>query len=273
MSNFTQAEVDQLVKGGNGVARKTWLATWTPEDCMIPEAGDEKKIKAFIRQCFVRGQWSESKLPTTEPLENLVGKDAVQSLRIGTKAEPTYMGKAAHLAVQTKPQTFPDDPFEVESTQSEWDPFNDGNTTVSPPVTTPAHTPEPAKPTPANPFSSFKTVPPQQPIPEQPTNTKPPSNPLPPQKPVDVHSLFVSTPVATQPPAPVTVIQPSFVPVTFPFMVNPNPHGVPQTFIPAYGWPQPPVITVPSQPPAVQTGPDAFSGLLAGFGSKPTAPW
>jgi len=242
---------------------------------MIPEAGDEKRIKAFIRQCFVRGQWSENKLPTSEPLENLVGKDAVQNLRIG-KAEPTYMGRHAHerpnLIPQTKPQTVAD-PFVVQSNQSEWDPF--GNTKVSPPVTAP--TPEPAKPTPppANPFSSFTTAPPQQPTPQQPTNTKPPSNPLPSQqKPLDVHSLFVSTPVATQPyPGPSVT---GYVPVTYPYVVNPNlPNGgvVPPTYIHAYAWPHAPVITVPTQPPAVQTGPDAFSGLLAGFGAKPTSPW
>jgi len=268
------------MKGGNGVARKSWLATWTPEDCMIPGAGDEKRIKAFIRQCFVRGQWSENKIPASEPLENLVGKDAVQNLRIGKTAtftglEPTFMGKQpwAYPTEQTKPQTFTE-PFEVQTNQSsEWDPF--GSTSAH--SVTP--TPEPTAPkstTPANPFSSFSTAPAQQPTPQQPTpqpNNKPPSNPLPPQqRPVDVHSLFVSTPVTTQPTAPVTV-QPGYVPMTYPYVVNPNFPGVPQPYLTTYAWPQSPVITVQTQPPAVQTGPDAFSGLLAGFGAKPTTPW
>jgi len=180
----------------------------------------------------------------------------------------------AHQPVQNRPQTF-NDPFEVPTNQSsEWDPF--GNTSASPPVKAP--TAEPAvinSTSPANPFSSFTTAPAQPP--QQPINAKPPSNPLPPpQKHVDVHSLFVSTPVATQPTNPPqgTVAQPGFVPMPYPYMVNPHlPHGVPQHYLPGYAWQQPPVITVQTQPPAVQTGPDAFSGLLAGFGAKPTTPW
>jgi len=57
MSNFTQEEIDQLLKGGNSVAKRLWLATWTPDDCPIPEAGDEKRLKLFIKMCFERGQW------------------------------------------------------------------------------------------------------------------------------------------------------------------------------------------------------------------------
>jgi hypothetical protein len=271
MSNFSQEEVDQLVKGGNGVARKRWLAAWTPEDCMIPEAGDEKKIKSFIRSCFVRGQWKE--LPPTEPLENLVGKDAVQQLRFGknqTNQSTTSVYSPPPSIIEKPPaSTHTLSPGPINQPQSEWDPFGSSNIGSAPVSTLSASTSQPV-PVPTNPFSSFTSKPTQtpqsQPEPQQNHSKAPITNP---SKSVDVHTLFRSTPTATQPASQVTVVP--GVDANSSYYVHP--YIYPQVSYAVNPWVQP--ITVqPQVQPVVQTGPDAFSGLLAGFGSKPTAtPW
>jgi hypothetical protein len=276
MSLFTQEEVDQLVKGGNGVAKKLWLSSWTAEDFPIPEPGDEKRIKLFIKHCFERAQWKE--LPTTEPLENLVGKDIVQNLRFGKKPSTSVPPKpTGNLHNHHVPKPLPEPTFEPfvgnsdhhTSTDAVWDPFGPSPSkpathSTLPPITPaqpPSSNPVPTPGINHNPFSAFT------PPPTQPSNN---NNTIQPHKAaVDPHTLFVSTPTTVQ------VIQPINQP---PYGVSPYPYtGPPPAVYPNHPYPghilnpwvQP--IAVQPQVTAVQTGPDAFSGLLPGF-TKPSTP-
>jgi len=277
MSNFTQEEVDQLVKGGNGVAKKLWLSSWTSEDCSIPDPGDEKRIKMFIKLCFERAQWKE--LPTSEPLENLVGKDVVKNLKFGKNNPSTSKDPPPKPTLPvTNPLPKPEEPeFEPFGSQpigsNVWDPFGSTNNApvkqpsprVNVPNGAPPNGPNPTPSTGANhnPFSAFTAPQPTQPFPNNSTTISNPS--LQPHLPVDPHTLFVSISSPVQPTQP----------VTHPYVIVSNPYAGPAVYpnqpYPPYGinhWVQP--ITVKPQVPAVQTGPDAFSGLLPGF-TKTTA--
>jgi len=268
MSNFSQEEVDQLVKGGNGVAKKIWMATWVEDDYPIPDVGDEKRIKGFIKFCFERGGWKE--LPLTEPLENLVGKDTVKNLNLRiAKNQPAQQPQVqnppiptlTHPPIQNQQQEFFEpfvNPTTTPGQTNEWDPFGS-------PITP---TPNPAASLPGNvnhnPFSGFSTQPvqpPTMPMPMPPSPTNPMSTLQPQKHVVDPRTLFISTPTTVQPP--------NAVPTPLHY-VSPYPYGVPPAVYQPYvnPWVQP--ITVKPQVQVVQTGPDAFSGLMGGFGGKPS---
>jgi hypothetical protein len=38
---------------GNKVAKRTWLATWSPETCPAPDSADVKRLKDFMRRKYV----------------------------------------------------------------------------------------------------------------------------------------------------------------------------------------------------------------------------
>jgi len=280
MSLFTQEEIDQLMKGGNGVAKKIWLHSWTSEEFPIPDHCDEKKINTFIRLCFERAQWKE--LPTSEPLENLVGKDIVQNLNFTKNhktnpqlQQPPPPQVPKHTAQPINPQPKqPTTRFEPSaghvsrSESSQWDPFGQSNAVVNAGVGSPLIQPSPPGPAPVhgvlpsgpghNPFSAF-TFPTTSPENNNNNNT---IFPNPTTTPVDPHTLFKSTPVTTQP----TVAQPYYpgTPITDSSVVYSyrivSPYGVNPSWVPP--------ITVQPQVTVTQTGPDAFSGLLPGFSTK-----
>ena len=50
MSTFTTDEIKLVDKGGNAIAKATWMARYTPGDGAIPAEGDADKIRAFLKQ-------------------------------------------------------------------------------------------------------------------------------------------------------------------------------------------------------------------------------
>ena len=50
MSTFTTDEIKLVDKGGNAVAKASWMARYTPQDGAIPAEGDAEKIRAFLKQ-------------------------------------------------------------------------------------------------------------------------------------------------------------------------------------------------------------------------------
>jgi Putative GTPase activating protein for Arf len=53
MSNFTTEEAEFMHSHGNKVAKRSWLATWSPETCPAPDAADVKRLKDFMRRKYV----------------------------------------------------------------------------------------------------------------------------------------------------------------------------------------------------------------------------
>jgi len=212
-----------------------------------------------------------------------VGKDIVQNLnftknhKTNPHQQPSQVPPPKLTAQPINPQpkqptTTPKrfEPFTGHVSHSEsnqWDPFGQSNAAngvgsliiSSPPGPTPGHGVPPSGGPGHNPFSAF-TIPPS---PDN-NNTIFPNPTTITTGPVDPHTLFKSTPVTTQP----TVAQPYYpgTPYTDSSVVYSyrivSPYG-------SNPWVQP--ITVQPQVTVTQTGPDAFSGLLPGFSTKPSS--
>ncbi|KAG0332356.1 hypothetical protein BG000_010093 [Podila horticola] len=56
-STFTSEEVASLQKGGNAVAKKIWLATWSWREYPEPDAHEVDELKQFMRAKYVKKLW------------------------------------------------------------------------------------------------------------------------------------------------------------------------------------------------------------------------
>ncbi|KAF9428359.1 ArfGAP with FG repeats 1 [Podila epigama] len=56
-STFTPEEVAALQKGGNAVAKKIWLATWSWREYPEPDAHEVDELKQFMRAKYVKKLW------------------------------------------------------------------------------------------------------------------------------------------------------------------------------------------------------------------------
>ncbi|KAG0030265.1 ArfGAP with FG repeats 1 [Podila clonocystis] len=56
-STFTPEEVASLQKGGNAVAKKVWLATWSWREYPEPDAHEVDELKQFMRAKYVKKLW------------------------------------------------------------------------------------------------------------------------------------------------------------------------------------------------------------------------
>eukprot|EP00026_Physarum_polycephalum_P004044 Phypoly_transcript_04061.p1 GENE.Phypoly_transcript_04061~~Phypoly_transcript_04061.p1 ORF type:complete len:662 (+),score=188.83 Phypoly_transcript_04061:146-2131(+) len=57
MTIFKPEEIKNLQQGGNAVARRKWLARWTPEDFPEPDPSDAQRVKAFMKLKYIDKRW------------------------------------------------------------------------------------------------------------------------------------------------------------------------------------------------------------------------
>jgi len=57
LSTFTLDEVKALKDGGNEACAALYLAHWDPRDYAEPEAGQEQRIRDWIRQKYIEKRW------------------------------------------------------------------------------------------------------------------------------------------------------------------------------------------------------------------------
>ncbi|KAF9576031.1 hypothetical protein EC968_000591 [Mortierella alpina] len=56
-STFTPEEMSGLQKGGNAVAKRIWLATWSWREYPEPDAHEVDEVRQFMRAKYVKKQW------------------------------------------------------------------------------------------------------------------------------------------------------------------------------------------------------------------------
>ncbi|OAQ30976.1 hypothetical protein K457DRAFT_40727, partial [Linnemannia elongata AG-77] len=56
-STFTSEEMAGLQKGGNAVAKKIWLATWSWREYPEPDAHEVDDVRQFMRAKYVKKLW------------------------------------------------------------------------------------------------------------------------------------------------------------------------------------------------------------------------
>ncbi|KAF9989239.1 hypothetical protein BGZ75_007061 [Mortierella antarctica] len=56
-STFTPEEISGLQKGGNAVAKRIWLATWSWREYPEPDAHEVDEVRQFMRAKYVKKQW------------------------------------------------------------------------------------------------------------------------------------------------------------------------------------------------------------------------
>ncbi len=56
-SEFTEAEVEAIKNGGNDVARRVWLAKWTPQDYAQPDPSQPPRVREFMRLKYMEKRW------------------------------------------------------------------------------------------------------------------------------------------------------------------------------------------------------------------------
>ncbi|KAF9937920.1 ArfGAP with FG repeats 1, partial [Modicella reniformis] len=66
-STFTPEEVSSLQKGGNGVAKGIWLATWSWREYPEPDAHEVDEVRQFMRAKYVKKQWYRDSNGNTAP--------------------------------------------------------------------------------------------------------------------------------------------------------------------------------------------------------------
>jgi hypothetical protein len=115
LSNFTKEEVEDLKNGGNGVARNVWLFNWSPDEVALPEHGQEKRIMAFIKYCFVNGAW-KNKTPQNQEQQQVPQPVQTQPQLQATRPRnpsqseqynPTRVQSHQQAQVRAQPQTVP----------------------------------------------------------------------------------------------------------------------------------------------------------------------
>lgn len=57
MAKFENAEIEALKVGGNEVAKRIWMARWTPSDFPIPDDSDPAKLREFLRLKYKEKRW------------------------------------------------------------------------------------------------------------------------------------------------------------------------------------------------------------------------
>jgi hypothetical protein len=57
MTTFKPEEIKNLQQGGNAVARRKWLARWSPEDFPEPDPSDAQRVKAFMKLKYIDKRW------------------------------------------------------------------------------------------------------------------------------------------------------------------------------------------------------------------------
>ncbi|KAF9164745.1 ArfGAP with FG repeats 1 [Actinomortierella ambigua] len=56
-STFSPDEIAALQRGGNGVAKTTWLATWSWQECPEPDSNNNDEVRRFMRAKYVKRLW------------------------------------------------------------------------------------------------------------------------------------------------------------------------------------------------------------------------
>jgi len=72
MAEFTTDEVKAMRAGGNEVARRKWMAGWTPSDMEEPPAGSHRgEIKLFLEEKYVRERWTSARAAPAAVVEKV----------------------------------------------------------------------------------------------------------------------------------------------------------------------------------------------------------
>ncbi|KAG0226639.1 ArfGAP with FG repeats 1 [Actinomortierella wolfii] len=94
-STFTPEEIAALQKGGNGVAKTIWLATWSRQEYPEPDSNDNDEVRQFMRAKYVKKLWHIDNTSTSAPAQQ-------QSSNVDSTSRPS---NASPSSTQTSPST------------------------------------------------------------------------------------------------------------------------------------------------------------------------